>query len=158
MTQVSFISQSYLNNDGAKLYLKFQPLYYTFKRLGYIEKVVSSKFKRFSTKNLTTLTTTDNTWIKWYENSNFYLIYKGSYSKQNFKKLHFYFYEYNKFFVVYELDTLSWDLNFDFTLKICLFWGVKLAKNIDSDKYVHSGCGDGFDLRWNFHYLTVAWV
>ena len=87
MIQVSFISQSYLNNDGAKLYLKFQPPYYTFKRLGYIEKVVSWKFKRFSTKNLTTPTTTDNPSIKWYENSNFCLIYKGSYLKQNKKKI-----------------------------------------------------------------------
>ena len=35
------------------------------------------------------------------------------------------------FFIAYELDTWSRDLNSDFTLKHCLFGGVKLAKNAD---------------------------
>ena len=39
---------------------------------------------------------------------------------------------------------MSWDLNSDFTLKDCLFGGVKLAKNTDLDKYIHSGYGIGF--------------
>ena len=43
------------------------------------------------------------------------------------------------FFIAYELNTWSRDLNPDFTLKDCLFGGVKLAKNVDLDKYVHSG-------------------
>ena len=47
-------------------------------------------------------------------------------------------------FFIYELDILSWDLNSDFTLKDCLFGGVKLAKNTDLDKYIHSGYGIGF--------------
>ena len=49
------------------------------------------------------------------------------------------------FFIVYELDKCSWDLNSDFTLKDCLFGIVKLAKDADADKYVYS-CGVvGFD-------------
>ena len=43
------------------------------------------------------------------------------------------------FFIIYELDTLSWDLNFGFTLKDCLFGGVKLATNADPDKHLYSG-------------------
>ena len=38
----------------------------------------------------------------------------------------------------------------DFTLKYCLFGGVKLAKNADPDKYIYSGYGIGFDFRSEF--------
>ena len=63
-----FIDQSYFVNDGAQLYLILQPAYYTLKRLGDTEKVVSWKSKGLSTKNLTAPTTTDNSLsprIKW---------------------------------------------------------------------------------------------
>ena len=40
-------------------YLILQPLYYTLKRLGDNEKVVSWKSKGFSAEKLTTATTTD---------------------------------------------------------------------------------------------------
>ena len=46
----------------------------------------------------------------------------------------------------------------DFTLKDCLFGGVKLAKNAEWDKYVYSGYGIGFDSGSEFHYLLVVWV
>ena len=51
------------------------------------------------------------------------------------------------FFIVYELDSWSWDLGTDFTLGGCLFGGVKLTKSADSDKYSYSGYGIGFDTR-----------
>ena len=54
------------------------------------------------------------------------------------------------FFIVYELDTWSRDLNFDFTLKYCLFVGVKLAKSSDQDKSIYSCHSIGFDLRSEF--------
>ena len=41
-------------------------------------------------------------------------------------------------FFVYELDTWSPELNSDFTLKDCLFGGVKLAKCADPDNYQNS--------------------
>ena len=47
-------------NDGAQLNLIFQSLYYTLKRLGDTEKIVSWKSKGLSTEKLTTPTTTDN--------------------------------------------------------------------------------------------------
>ena len=68
-----FTGQSYFNNDGAQIYLILQLLYYTLKRLGGTEKVVSLKSNGMSTEKCTTLTTTDNSLspsIKWYENSN----------------------------------------------------------------------------------------
>ena len=45
---------------------------------------------------------------------------------------------------VYELDIWSRELRTDFTLKDCLFWGVKLTKNDDPYKYCYSGYGIGF--------------
>ena len=52
--------------------------------------------------------------------------------------------EFFFFIIVYELDTWLRDLNSDFTLKDCLFGGVKLAKHAHPDKIIYSGCGIGF--------------
>ena len=51
------------------------------------------------------------------------------------------------FFIVYELDAWSRDLNYDFTLKDCLFGGIKLDKNVDPIKYLYRGYGIGCDSR-----------
>ena len=59
-----FIGQIYFNNDGAQLYLILQPLYYTFKRPGDTEKVVSWKCKCLSAEKLTTPITTDITLLR----------------------------------------------------------------------------------------------
>ena len=59
-------------------------LYYTLKRLGDTEKIVSCKPKGSSAKNLPT--TTDNSLapsIKWYGNSYFCLVFRGCSLKQN---------------------------------------------------------------------------
>ena len=50
-------------------------------------------------------------------------------------------------FIVYELHSLPRDLGTNFTLGVCLFEGVKLAKNADPDKHVCSGYGIGFDTH-----------
>ena len=76
--------------------------------------------------------------IKCYGNSNFCLVFKGSCLKLLLTEL---------FFIVYELDTWSRNLNSDFTLKDCLFGGVKLTKRTDPDKYVYSGYDIGFNSR-----------
>ena len=62
------------------------------------------------------------------------------------------------YFIVYELDTWSPDLNSAFTLRDCFFGGIKIAQNTDRHEYVYSGYGTGFDLHSEFHYLTVTWV
>ena len=80
-----FISQSYFFNDGAQLYLIYQTLYHTLKRLGVTEKIVSWESNGLSAETLTTPTTIDNSLspsIEWYGNSNFCLVIKGSYLKQ----------------------------------------------------------------------------
>ena len=55
----------------------------------------------------------------------------------------------------YELDTWSQDLNFDFTLKDCLFEGIKLAKNAGLDKYaIVVMVLDSIRVQ-NFHYMMI---
>ena len=79
-----------------------------------------------SAKKRTTHSTTDNSLcpsIKWYGNSNSCLVFKGSCLKQ--KNATYTPPKRINFFIVYELDTWSPDLNSDFTLKDCLFGGVK---------------------------------
>ena len=71
--------------------------------------------------------------------SNFCLLFKGSYLKQKIQ-LSFLLTKYI-FFTVYELDIWLPDLNSDFKLKDCLFVGVKFAKNAYLNKYVYSGYG-----------------
>ena len=79
------ICRSYFSKDRAQLYLIFQTLYYTLKRLRNAEKIVSWKSKGLSAEKLTTTNTADNSFspsIKWYRNSNFCLVFKGSCLKQ----------------------------------------------------------------------------
>ena len=102
-----FISQNNFLNDRAQLYLIFQLLYYNLEILGDTEKDVSLKSDGFSAKKFTTLTTTDNIpsrSIKWYRNSNFCLVLKGSWLKQ--KKTAYDALNRVDLFV-YELDTCS---------------------------------------------------
>ena len=113
-----FICQSYFNNDGAQLYSILQLLYYTFKKTGNTQKVVSWKSKSLSAEKRTTPTSTNNNLfpsIKWYENSNLCLIFKVNYLKQ--KNATFSPPNIINLFTVCELDTWSKDLNSDFTLK-----------------------------------------
>ena len=101
-----------------------------------------------SDKNLTTPTTIDNSLsltIKWYKDSKFCLKFKGSCLKQ--KKATYTHPNKINFFIVYELDSWPQDLDTNFTLVGCLFGGVKLAINSDSDKYTHSGYGIGFNTH-----------
>ena len=67
-----FIGQSYFRNNGAKLYLIFQTLYYTLKRVSDAKKYVSWKSKGNSV----------SPWIKWYRNANVCLVFKKSCLKQ----------------------------------------------------------------------------
>ena len=147
-----FIDQSYFFIDRVELSLIFQPLYCILKRLNDTKNVVSWKSKGLSTGKLTNSTTNDNDLypsIEQYENSNFYLIFKGSCLKKK-KNASFTTPNIIIFFMVYKLDTQSRDLNSVFTLKYSLFGEIQLVKNADPGKYVYSGYGIGFDLRSEF--------
>ena len=121
------------------------------KRLGDTEQFVSWKSDGLSNEKLTTPTINDNslsTSIKWYKNSNFCLIFKLSCLKH--KSAACTPPDIIIFFIVYELDTWSTDLNSDFILQDCLVGSFKLAKNADPDKCVYTGYGTEFDLCSEF--------
>ena len=105
-------------------------------------------------KKITTPATIDNSLspsIKWYKNLSFSLIFKGSCLKPKKKKNTTYTPpNIISFFIVYELDAWSRDINSDFTLKDCLFGDVKIAKTTDTDNYVYSGYGIAIDSRSDF--------
>ena len=91
--------------------------------------------------------------IKPDENSNFCLRFKGRCFKQKSTT----FIPPNIiFFIVYELDKSSQDLNSDFTLKDCLLGGAKLTKMlIQINTYIAVMVLDSTGIQ-NFHYLTKA--
>ena len=55
-------------------------------------------------------------------------------------------------YIVYEITDNYNASNYP-TLKNCLFGSVKLTKNVDINKYGHSGYGTGFDRKRFFHIL-----
>ena len=54
-------------------------------------------------------------------------------------------------YIVYKLGASASHID-DPTLKNCLFGAITLTKTADTDKYVYSGCGIGFDRRGNFSF------
>ena len=52
--------------------------------------------------------------------------------------------------ISYKLNPQLKNKNTEFTLNGCLLGSVKLTKNADVDKYVHTGYFIGFDLRLEF--------
>ena len=127
-------------------------LYYNLKWLGDTEKIVSWKSKGLSAKkNLLLLPLPIIVFLhqlNLHGKSNFCLVFKGSCLKQ--KNTTCTPFNRTNYFVFYELDAWSRNLIFDFTLKGCLFGGVKLATKADPDKSVYSGYDIGFDSRSEF--------
>ena len=102
-----------------------------------------------SSEKFTTPTTTDNSLfpsIKWYGNSNFCSVFKGSCLKLKNAA----YTSRNRIFfqISYELDTWSRDVNSDFTLEDCLFGGV--------DKKIYSGYDIEFDIAFDLSDGSVS--
>ena len=123
------------------------------KRIVNTEKVVSWISKGFSHEERTTPTTIDNSLLQstdWYKYSKLSLIFKETCKKK--KNATYTLPNRINFFIVYELEAWSQDLNYAFTLADCLFGGVKLAKNADPDKHIYTGNGIAFDLHSEFAF------
>lgn len=65
---------------------------------------------------------------------------------------------FSKFIIVYELDTLSQDLNANFSLRDCLFGALALNKKAEPDKYSYSRCCTGLDSCSIFHFQVLIGV
>ena len=129
-----FIGKGYFNNDGAQLYLIFQPIYKTITTFSGLTYSVSEwESKGLSNEIFTPPYTANKSLFPkliWNESR---IRFKGSCLKQE-DKTPFTPKNVVNIFIVYELNTWSRDLNTDFTLKDCLFGAVKLTKNADPDK------------------------
>ena len=102
-----------------------------------------------SAEKSTTPTTTDNSLfpsVKWYGNSNFCSVFKGSCLKLKNAA----YTSRNRIFfqISYELDTWSRDVNSDFTLEDCLFGGV--------DKKIYIGYDIEFDIAFDLSDGSVS--
>ena len=154
-----FIGQSYINNDGAQLYLIFQPIYKTITTFYDLPDIISEwECKGLSNEKIKppfTAIKSLSPKLVWMNNSEIRQRFAGSCLGQEFAT-----FTPNgvvNLFIVYELDRWSQDLNAKFTLKDCLFGAVKLTKNADSNKYSYSGCGIGFDSRSLFSIPNFDW-
>ena len=144
-----FVGQSYISNDGTQLYLIFPPIYKTIKAFSDLRDTISEwESKGLSNENIMSPYTKSKSLspkLVWYS-SRKKLKFKGSDLEEENKAA---FTPKNVviFFIVYELDTWSRDINTDFTLKNCFFGSEKITKNADSDNYKYIGYSIRFDLR-----------
>ena len=76
--------------------------------------------------------------------------FNGSYLKQD--KIGYTHRTIINIYIVYEI-TKKTPISSYPTLENCLFGEIKLAKNLDIDKYKYSGYGIGFDRKGNIHLV-----
>ena len=65
--------------------------------------------------------------------------------------------KYSEFILCLRNGYILRHLNVDFIIKDCLFWTVKLTKNVDPDKCSYGGYGIGFDSHSLFSLPNFDW-
>ena len=100
-----FIGESYFFSDGAQPYLISHIFYYSFRRILITVRVISWESKDLSSESIVTPNNNLSVTIKWYRNSNFSLVFKGSCLKQD--RATFTSRNIINVYVVCELDTWS---------------------------------------------------
>ena len=152
-----FIGKSHFEEDGAKDYLVFQPLFRYFELNVSTGRVSSWKSKGLSAETIELPSTSNNNispQLDFYGGGKLRVELTGSCLKQpnisqNHKKV---VHIYN----VYELGA-SGSNNSDPTLKKCLLGAVTLTKNADIEKYGYSGILDLIEKQAS-HFLVVDLV
>ena len=123
-----FIGQSYFNNDGALLYLIFQPIFKSTITCPGLKDTISEWESKGLSNEKFMCTYVANVSVcpklKWMNNTRIRLKCKGSHLKQE-DKAPFTPENVVNLFIAYELDTWLRNLNTDFTFKDCLFGSVK---------------------------------
>ena len=144
-----FIGKSHFEEDGTQNSLVFQPMYRYFKLNTNTSSILLWKSKGLSNENIDPPTTSLSPSIN-YVGNKIRVKFNGSCLKQS-NKLTYTHKKIVHIYIVYELGASSSNVN-DPTLKICLFGAVTLTKNVDIDKYGHSGYGTEFDKRGSFSF------
>ena len=117
-----------------------------------IDKIFTWKSKIFSEESITT----DSSFapkLTFIHNAKMAVKPEANCLKQDIVSL-----TYVEFFIFYELDTCSCNLNTDLTLNDCLFGAVRVTKKADLGKYGYSGYGIGFDAHSQFSLKMVKLV
>ena len=149
----------YFNNDGAQLYLIFQPIYTIIATFSGLPNIISvwgsnglSNEKFWSPYTTNEILSPKLQWNKY----KLRLGFEGSCLKEediapvianNIVNLS----------IVHELDSWPPDLDTEFTLVACFFGGANLTKNDDQDEYSYGGYDVGLDTR-GYHSLPDSSV
>ena len=146
-----FSGRSHFEENGAQIYLVFQPINKYFKVIASTDYVSSWKSKGLSNETIKLPATSDNSLtpaLSYYGTKTRINVY-GSCLKQ--PKLSYTHGTIVNIYIAYELGASSSHFN-DPTLKNWLFGAVTLTKNADIDKYGYSGYGIRFDRRSSFSF------
>ena len=146
-TSWKWIGQSYFNNNGAQLYLIFQPIHKTITTFSGLPGIISEWESKGLSNETFMLPFTSNKSISpklvWMNNSRIRLEFKGTCLKQ--EKAPFTPNDVVILYIVFELNILLQDFHAEYTVKDCFFGTVKLTKNVNPNKFSYSWYGIGFD-------------
>ena len=139
------------SRDGFQAYLIFQPVHRYIKIIANTRLISQWKSKGLSDKRIKPFPTSDNslTPLNDYYSYKIRVKFNGSILRQpNVSYAHG---KIVNIYIVYELIGSSSHSD-NPILKNCLFGAVTLTKNVDIDKYWHSGYGIGFDRKSGFSF------
>ena len=142
----------FVDNDGTKNYLVFQPIHRYFKVIANTKYISERKSKELSDDSVKLPSTSDNSLSPLidYLGNKIRLKFNGGCLKQQ-NKLTYTHSTMVNIYIVYEIAASSSNNN-DPTLRNSLFGAVRLTKNVDIDKYRYSGYGIGFDRKGSFSF------
>ena len=148
-----------LAKDGMQHYLVFQPIPRNFKRIavvGNANYIYYWKSKGQSDERINFVKTSDcgiTPYLSYYNTNKIRVNFNRSCLKQDQGTL-----LYGGIVNIYNVYKTADNFNVKSysTLENCLFGAVKLAKNVDIDKYGFSGYGIGFDRHGSFSFGNRA--
>ena len=149
-----FIGKSHFEEDGAKNYLVFPPVYRHFKIIAGVGNgryIYYWQSKGLSDERINSITASNYSVTPFldYYGTKTRVECSGSCLKQD--KVTFNQRKIVNIYIVYEISK-SINISDYPTLENCLFGAVTLTKNADIDKYGYSGYGIGFDRHGSFSF------
>ena len=137
--------------NGSQAYRIFQPLYRYFKTVTNTNYISSWISRGLSTESIKPPTISDNSLTTELSYVDYRIRMKLTESCLKQPKITYTHKKVVNIYIVYKSGASASHID-DPTLKNCLFGAITLTKTADTDKYVYSGCGIGFDRRGNFSF------
>ena len=148
-----FKGKGHFEEDGAKNYLVYQPMYRYFKRIAGVgggNYIYIWKSKGLSDERINSITTANYIIIPEldYYGSKIRVKFSRNCLKQD-KAIHGG--KIVNIYIAYEICK-NYNISSYPTLENCLFGDFSLTKHVDIDQYKYSGCGIGFDREGEFSF------